>query len=1078
MRSGSLLEALCSILFFTWTVIGFGQSIWYDSDFTEWTTEPELRGIFLQDSRGYLWGWNSQYHLVRYNGYGLKSFHNGALIQDENSYNCIYWSVFFEDSRGNLWLGSNVCGLYRYDPSVEQFTFLSGWMEKAAGRDPTAYTSIIEDQQGLIWIATQEGVFFYDYKTGRFSHLKETAHQNASLLWEDDTGNIWSGSPHLSFTFLKIAKNSRKVIRSIEFPKFEVTNIRQFQYVKRIPNIKGEAYFLVFEGNPLLLNIDDEQIMSLSNIMEAGEEISAVCRGESSRIILGTNKGRIISYDHASNTFIPLVKQSLEESIYELSIDKSNSLWVSSQHKLYQINPSSAITSIVPYPKKHLTFGGVPDRLVNIDGAVYFVDPNELIPVLEKKEPIGLDFPFPHDSLQLKFKSDRENNRWVIAWSKSKDKSYYMKVDPGWNVLYLKACLDGMKKDCYVGTFSDITVDGNNNLWAGGWDGLFKIGPENGESQVFGRKAYSMDTANLLKEPKISALEADGNHIWIGYATKGISRYNLDAGTFDHYDSLAVEGVPLYNQRVHFIFKDKEGDIWFVTRNGLFRYISSLDTFKVYSVLDGLGENEVYHMIEDEQGTLWASTWRTVDKFARGEGRFYSFQVVRPGVDEISGASPAIDSEGNIFFALNEFLDNPRVLIVDPGKFQANKEVPPLLLESFFLSNKQVFINDATGVLEKSINLTDEITLRYQQNIFSIRYAALEYDHQDKVNFASQLEGFDKGWQYVGKKREATYTNLPPGNYTFKVKCQNHHGFWGEPRLLNIRILPPWYRTWLAYFLYVLAAAGFLFGIRRYELRRQLARAEARQLKALNAFKTRLYTNITHEFRTPLTVILGMAHEVISDPARWLEKGINMIRRNGQQLLRLVNQMLDLAKLESGNLQLELVNGDIVPYLAYLAESFHSFAESKEIELVIYRETEHLIMDYDPDKVLHVVSNLLSNAVKYTSQGGRIIFHTWQTVENGQAFLQIKVRDNGVGIPEADLPNIFGRFYQVDDSATRKGEGTGIGLSLARELVRLGRSSDLSPLNEEKDGGLAHFCSEQNQQTWSSPPSLQRYVYS
>ena len=1073
MRSSSWLKALCYILFFTFTITGSGQSVWNDSDITEWTAEPDFRGVFLQGRQGYLWGWNNKFHLVRYNGFDLKNFSNGKLIEDENSYNCGYWAFFFEDSRGSLWIGGG-CGLYRYDPLTEQFTFLSDEMERAAGLAPSNYTYIIEGQQGLIWITTYDGVFFYDYRTDRFSFVQDRNARLFKVLWEDKSGDIWAGSvPDLSIlNFSKISKDSHRVVQSLAFPESEYKSQYGFDYVKRIPDIKKDVYFVVIDKQPMLFDVDKQRIVELSHshLMGQEEELSAACVGGSSKIILGTNKGRIISYDHQSGIFIPLVKQSLGKSIDWLSIDKSNKLWVTSGQyaELYQIKPASVSTSFVPLPFNHREDSPTMYRMVNLDGTVYFVYPDKLVPVLENKEPIDLNFPFPPESsIRLKFNRDRENNLWILAWDKN---NYYLKVDSNWNTLYFKSCLNGREKDCFAGSFFDVAFDENNNLWGAGHFGMAKVDQVSGESMIFGRKDNSTDTINLLKEPGIYALEADGHHLWIGYYNKGISRYHTDTGTFEHYDSLVVDGVPLYNQEVTKIVKDKEGDIWFATGNGLFRYLSSLDSFKVYSTMDGLGENEIYHVLEDQQGVLWVSNWWTLDKFDREEDRFYSFQVGQPGVVEISGGAgfSAIDDKGNFFFHVNEaYQANEGLLIVDPNQFQADKEVPPLLLESFSLANEQLFINDETGILKKNINLTDEVTLRYQQNIFSIRYAALEYEHQDKVNYAFQLEGFDKEWQYVGKKREATYTNLSPGNYTFKVKCQNHHGFWGEPRLLNIRILPPWYRTWLAYFLYFLAATGILLGIRRYELRRQLARTEARQLKELDAFKTRLYTNITHEFRTPLTVILGMAHEVKTDPSRWLEQGIKMIRRNGQHLLRLVNQMLDLSKLESGKLQLELINGDIVPYLAYLAESFQSFAESKEIELLIYKETEHLIMDYDPDKVLHVFSNLLSNAIKFTPEGGRIIFHIRQTVESSRPFLQVKVRDNGAGISEADLPNIFDRFYQANSSLPqplrRRGEvqagrlqeevpreptsplrgdrggltGTGIGLSLAQQLAQL-----------------------------------------
>ncbi len=206
----------------------------------------------------------------------------------------------------------------------------------------------------------------------------------------------------------------------------------------------------------------------------------------------------------------------------------------------------------------------------------------------------------------------------------------------------------------------------------------------------------------------------------------------------------------------------------------------------------------------------------------------------------------------------------------------------------------------------------------------------------------------------------------------------------------------------------------------------------------MDAVKTRLYTNITHEFRTPLTVISGTVDQVRENPNEWLRQGLDMIERNSGQLLTLVNQMLELSKLESKTLGVNFIQGDIVSYLNYLTESFHSYAETKNIRLHFQAEPEALVMDYDPDKIQTIVRNLIGNAIKFTPEGGAV----WVKVDGiqpatGEETVRITVKDNGIGIPEAKLPHIFDRFYQADDSATRRGEGTGIGLALTKELVKL-----------------------------------------
>ena len=222
--------------------------------------------------------------------------------------------------------------------------------------------------------------------------------------------------------------------------------------------------------------------------------------------------------------------------------------------------------------------------------------------------------------------------------------------------------------------------------------------------------------------------------------------------------------------------------------------------------------------------------------------------------------------------------------------------------------------------------------------------------------------------------------------------------------------------------------------LRQGQLADELAERN-KQLQALDEMKSRFFTNIAHELRTPLTIISGMANQMQENPEQWSEKGLQMIIRNSNSLLNLVNQILDLRKLESGKLQLQLVQGDIIQYLHYIIESFQSLAESKDIQLHFLADEPELLMDYDPEKFMRVVSNLLSNAIKYTPGGGNIYVQISQTPTDEH--LQIKVKDTGIGIPADKLPNVFDRFYQVDDSATRQGEGTGIGLALTKELVKL-----------------------------------------
>ncbi|MBK7406885.1 MAG: response regulator [Saprospirales bacterium] len=393
--------------------------------------------------------------------------------------------------------------------------------------------------------------------------------------------------------------------------------------------------------------------------------------------------------------------------------------------------------------------------------------------------------------------------------------------------------------------------------------------------------------------------------------------------------------------------------------------------------------------------------------------------------------------------------------LFDPDSIQDQPLVPPIIITDFKLFNQSVPVRASAGdtlayssPLKQPASHTKEIKLSYWQDDFSFEFAALNYLSPEKNKYKYQLLGNDKNWIETDAARNfANYTNLKPGTYTFRVIGSNNDGVWNKTGAsVCIVIAPPWWRTWWAYVVYLLSLGAIGFFLWRNETRRQrmkhdleLKQLQADQLKELDQTKTRLYTNITHEFRTPLTVILGMADQLEKDPKNRLQEGLRLIRRNGSHLLALINQLLDLAKLQSNRMVVQLIQGDIVVYLKYIAESFNSMAAAKDLRISTYSDPESIVMDFDRDKIMKIASNLLSNAVKFTPPGGEIILRIRLEKEQGSdaETLVFDVSDTGIGIPPDQLPHIFERFYQADSSNTRKGEGTGIGLALVQELVKL-----------------------------------------
>ncbi|MEO6150652.1 MAG: ATP-binding protein [Mucilaginibacter sp.] len=489
--------------------------------------------------------------------------------------------------------------------------------------------------------------------------------------------------------------------------------------------------------------------------------------------------------------------------------------------------------------------------------------------------------------------------------------------------------------------------------------------------------------------------------------------------------------------------------LWVSTKgSGLNRLQKSTGNFKHYTTKQGLPNDVVYGTITDKAGNIWGSTNRGLFCMVASNKKNNDEPVIR-----VFGTSDGLQADEFNTNAFGKLTNGDLVFggvnginIFSPQKILATSFTPNVFITGILIGNKQLSPGDNTGVLHQTIEKTRSITLSYLQDVLTLEFSALDFAAPQQNKYRYQLLGIDKEWVESGTRRTATYLHLPSGKYFFKVQGSNSQGIWSNHIAeLNIQVLPPWWLSWWAYVIYalvvILAVRGYLkFNVNKAKLQTQLnyEQLEAKRVKELDSIKTQLYTNITHEFRTPLTVILGMAQQVIEKPAELFENRMDLIVRNGRSLLNLVNQMLDLSKLETGKMHLQLSHEDVIYFLRYVVESFQSLAESQQKRLHFLTDIDMLYMEYDREKLRQIVSNLLSNAIKFTPEKGNIYISVIENVspDNIDApTLIIKVKDTGIGIPEEQLKYVFDRFYQLDNS--HKTGGTGIGLALTKELVKL-----------------------------------------
>jgi len=617
-----------------------------------------------------------------------------------------------------------------------------------------------------------------------------------------------------------------------------------------------------------------------------------------------------------------------------------------------------------------------------------------------------------------------------------------------------------------------IYLDSKNNLWLGKEHGLSTFDRKSGKTKKinFPNAPFDVQKINAIKEDNQGNLILAAQDYLIFYNTTSqrfsynqvnpkdtsfiMLGYSIDDFIIDRNNNIWVttwEGLGLFleekkefeiyldkgwqlTEENHFwtIYEDRDGQIWLGSQvDGLKQFDPVTKSFTTYKKEEGLLSNNVVSILEDEKGFLWLGTEWGLSKFDKHNKSFTNF-TTNDGLpaNRFVPKSAWKAEDGEMFFGSEKGL-----VSFYPHDFQQNRYLPPIAITSFKVFNKHY-------PLPADIAFTDKITLDYSENVFSFEFAALNFINPKSNQYAYKLEGFNHDWIMLGNKREVTYTNLDPAEYQFTIKAANNDGFWNETgKSLRLIILPPWWQTWWAYLLYITIIIFAYWRFRKFEVNKLRLKNEARmnkieadKLKETDKIKSTFFTNISHEFRTPLTLIIEPVEKLknqLNDSGA--QKILDMVGRNANRLLQLINQILDLSKLEAHSMKLQVQKKDIIPFIAGCFSSFESAAKLKQVDFEVNIKTQYLGMYFDADKLQKIIFNLLSNAVKFTEAGGKVL----ASAEIQNESLIIIISDNGIGIPEDQQNSIFNRFFQADQNYTQENSGSGIGLALTKELVEL-----------------------------------------
>jgi signal transduction histidine kinase/DNA-binding response OmpR family regulator len=575
---------------------------------------------------------------------------------------------------------------------------------------------------------------------------------------------------------------------------------------------------------------------------------------------------------------------------------------------------------------------------------------------------------------------------------------------------------------------------------------LARYDPSRGSIQHFPRT--EPDSGIIHDAYPFPLYEDQDGILWFGTYGGGMSRFDPRTGQYRRYTAQPeVEGT-LVNNSVKAVVEDEAGTLWIGTDGGLHSFDRASERFTLHPTRLGDRDLAIKGLVADARGNLWMACAYRLVCFMKASGNFLWFG----GKQGLKGDQyQSIDfnkEDGRIYVGEWEraFSFNPDSLVA-----LSTSVSPKVLLTGFDIFDKP-------ARLPAAISMTEEIVLPYSDNFFSFKFAVLDFVDPTWNRYAYKLEGFDREWQYPFDRRVAYYTNVDPGEYIFRVKGSNSLGVWNdEGASVRLIVTPPWWKTIWAYIGYGVAIILVLYGMRRYDRKRTLLKHElklkdfeAEKLREIDGMKMRFFANISHEFRTPLTLILGPVEKLLSRVVRDDDQEeLNIVRRNGLRLLELINQLLDISKLDAGRMKNQVQTLDLIPYLKGLVFSFASLAERKHIALKFEPAEGTITAHVDRDKLQKIITNLLSNAFKFTPDGGEVrvgVSIVEGAIEGGleqvhpeatKGFAEILVADTGVGIPMERLEKIFHRFYQVDDSHVREHEGTGIGLALAKELVEV-----------------------------------------
>ncbi len=1060
-----LIKKLVLICFFVLRLSLIATAQQEDINFTSLTTKDGLSSnavnAILKDRYGLMW-FGTEDGLNKFDGTNLTVYRHKP--GDVTSLQANEILALHEDKKGNMWVGTSGGSLSLYDRKRDAFINFPGNGAPHA-LSHNVIMEICSDYLGKIWIAHYNGVDILDPETKQVSKFRVNSGNSSSFLtkpvnyiFEDGQHRMWMGTNEGLYQYNPRNKSLTQFVHSSQDP----TSLSDNQVNAIAEDYRGNIWIGTNEGLSMLkpatkgfINYKQgyNNAKTISNIIN-----SIVVDGyklwlgtEGGLEVLDTKTGEVSKFQFDYRNIHSLTAKAVR-CVYR---DKQGIYWlgmggggIDKYDK--NLNLFNLIRSNV-FDEKGLNASIVTSFAEDKNGNVYVGTEGGGLSLYDRKTKL-----FRHFNIHSK--RNGSNNHITIKALRMSSKNRLM-IGTYRDGLFIWDPASGKYQQLMQGTNPEdlnaneifcIKEDRKGNMWVG-TNGA-GVNVVNGENKVVVKYTPNPKAANDVLLPINGyirdILEDRHGNIWIATHGGGIAVLQPASGKFTIYNTTNSK---LPNDKILSLLEDSRGNIWAATfGGGLALYHKSTNQFITFAEKDGLLNNTVYKIVEDQKGLIWVSTNKGISSVDASTKKIDNYNH-HNGVQNnnfVHGAGLRL-RDGTLFFGGLEGFN-----YFNPEYLKKNDNIPPVLFTDLRISNQSVAASE-DGPIKEHISVAREINLDYKQN-FALSFVGLNYTSPGQNQYAYKLEGFDKNWNYVGSSTTASYTNLDPGEYIFHVRAGNNDGVWNnEGTSIKILVRPPFWRTVYAYVFYLLAIVGLVLYFRyRYiqKIKRKFAleqerihieqeRKEAERIRELDRLKIKFLTNLSHEFRTPISLILGPVDKLLSQEKNEQPSGqLHMIRRNAKRLLNLVNQLLDFRKLEEHELKLHASEGELVSFVREVFDSFKDLSERKKIEFAFKSQIDQLCALFDHDKMERILFNLLSNAFKFTLEGGKIsleLENSDKASDPSKKWVSIKVHDTGIGIPEDKKEKIFERFFQNTTAAAILNQGTGIGLSITKEFVKM-----------------------------------------